>query len=146
MNTKISKSILGGIIGTAVMSLVMFIAPMMGMPKMSPPDMLAGTMGMPIAVGWVMHFMIGIIFAFAYTYLFAPKVKISNLFLKGAVFGFAVFIFAQIMMAVMGAMLPMPKMEGSMIMMMIGSFIGHIIYGMGVSKTVNFKAMETSNI
>ncbi|CAN5649408.1 hypothetical protein BH11BAC3_BH11BAC3_37550 [soil metagenome] len=138
MITKISKSLLCGIIGTIIMSLVMFIAPMMGMPKMSPPDMLAGMLGVPSIVGWVMHFMIGIIFALAYTYLFAPKVKIGNLFVKGAVFGFVVFIFAQIMLAIMGAMFPMPEMEGSMILVMIGSIIGHIIYGIAVSKTVNF--------
>lgn len=138
MNTKISKSLLGGIIGTIIMSLVMFIAPMMGMPKMSPPDMLAGMLGVPSIAGWVMHFMIGIIFALAYTYLFAPKVKIGNLIVKGAVFGFVVFIFAQIMLAIMGTMLPMPEMEGSMILVMIGSIIGHIIFGMAVSKTVKF--------
>ncbi len=138
MNSKISKSILAGVIGTTLMSLIIFVAPMMGIPKMSPPDMLAGMMGMPIIVGWVMHFMIGIIFAFAYTYLFAPKVKISNLFLKGAVFGFVVFIFAQIMLAIIGAMLPMSKIEGSIMLIMMGSIVGHVIYGMAVSKTVKY--------
>jgi hypothetical protein len=138
MNTKISKSILAGMIGTIIMTIVMMVAPMMGMPKMSPPAMLANMLDMPLVVGWLMHFMIGVIFAFAYTYLFAPKVKISNLFFKGAVFGFIVFIFAQIMMAVMGTMLPMPKMEGSMMLIMIGSIMGHIIFGMAVSKTVKF--------
>lgn len=138
MNTKIQKTILAGIIGTAIMTLVMMVAPMMGMPKMSPPEMLSGMLGMPIFAGWIIHFMIGIMFAFAYTYLLAPKVKIGNLFVKGAVFGFVVFIFAQIMLAIMGAMLPMPEMEGSMILVMIGSIIGHIIYGMAVSKTVKF--------
>jgi hypothetical protein len=138
MITKISKSLLGGIIGTIIMSLVMFIAPMMGMPKMSPPDMLAAMLGVPSILGWVMHFMIGIIFALAYTYLFAPKVKIGNLFVKGAVFGFVAFIFAQIMLAIMGAMFPMPEMQGSMILVMIGSIIGHIIYGITVSKIVKF--------
>ena len=138
MNTKISKSILAGIIGTIIMTIIMMIAPMMGMPKMSPPAMLANMLDKPLVVGWLMHFMIGIIFAFGYTYLFAPKVKISNIFLKGAVFGFVVFIFAQIMMAIMGAMLPMPKMEGSMMLMMIGSIMGHIIYGMTVSRIVKY--------
>jgi hypothetical protein len=136
MSTKISKSILAGIIGTAIMSMVMFIAPMMGMPKMSPPNMLAGTIGMPIMAGWIMHFIIGIVFAIAYTYLFAPKVKISNLFLKGMVFGIVVFIFAQIMMTIMSAMLTMPKMDGSIILTMFGSIMGHIIYGIAVSKTI----------
>ena len=131
-----NKSILGGIIGTAIMSIVMFLAPMMGMPKMSPPEMLAGIMGVPVLVGWVMHFMIGIIFALAYTYFFAPAVKIDNVYVKGAVFGIAVFIFAQIMMAIMGSMSNMPKPEGSMMMIVMGSVIGHIVYGMGVAKTV----------
>ncbi len=145
MNTEISnsisgisKSISGGIIGTIIMTIVMMIAPMMGMPKMSPPALLASMLGMPLIVGWLMHFIIGVIFGLAYLYLFAPKVRIENIFLKGAVFGFIVFIFAQIMMAVMGAMLPMPTMEGSIMLTMIGSVMGHIIYGMAVARTVNY--------
>lgn len=138
METKMSKSILGGIVGTILMTVVTMVAPMMGMPKMSPPDMLAGMMNMPIFVGWIMHFMIGIIFALVYTYLFAPKVNIGNLIVKGAVFGFAAFIFAQIALAIMGAIFPMPAMEGSMILTMIGSIIGHVVFGIGVSKTVNY--------
>lgn len=131
-----SKTILAGVIGTAIMTMVMFIAPMMGMPKMSPPDMLAGMMGMPVAIGWIMHFMIGIIFAFAYSNLFAPKVKIDSIYAKGAIFGFAAFVFAQIAMAMMGAIFPMPPMEGSMMLTMIGSIMGHVIFGMAVSKTI----------
>lgn len=136
MNNKIQNTILAGIIGTAVMTLVTMIAPMMGMPKMSPPNMLAGMLGMPVFVGWLMHFMIGIVFAFAYTYLCIFKHKISNVWLKGAVFGIIAFVFAQIMMGLMGMMMPMPKMEGSMMAMMMGSLMGHIIYGMTVAKVV----------
>lgn len=138
MNNKISRSILAGIIGTVIMSLVMFVAPMMGMPKMSAPEMLAGMMGMPLIVGWVSHFMIGIIFAFVYTYFFAPKIKIGNVLLKGTFFGFIIFIFAQIVMVIIGAMSPMPAMEGSMLLIMLGSAMGHIVYGIAVSKTLNF--------
>lgn len=134
MDKRIQKSILAGIIGTVIMTIVMMIAPMMGMPKMSPPAMLSGMMGMPVFIGWIMHFMIGIIFAFAYTYLF--NVKIANIWIKGSLFGFAAFVFAQIMMAIMGAMMPMPAMEGSKVLMMIGSLIGHLIFGMAVAKTV----------
>ena len=72
MQNKITKSITAGIIGTTVMTLFMMIAPMMGMPKMSAPHMLSGMLGVPIAVGWIMHFMIGTIFAFAYA-LFPSK-------------------------------------------------------------------------
>ncbi len=133
-----NKSILGGVIGTAVMTMVMYVAPFMGMPKMSPPEMLAGMMNLPVFLGWAMHFMIGVAFALAYTHLFAPKVNIGNIYLKGAAFGLAAFVFAQIAMAVMGAMFPMPPMEGSMMLMMLGSIMGHAIFGMAVAKTVGF--------
>lgn len=136
MNSKIQKSILAGIIGTAIMTIVMMVAPMMGMPKISPPEMLSEMLGMPVLVGWIMHFVIGIMFAFAYTYLCILKHKINNVWAKGAVFGIIAFVFAQIMMAVMDAMMPMPEMEGSMMLTMIGSLMGHIIFGIAVAKTV----------
>jgi hypothetical protein len=130
---KVTQSIVAGIIGTAIMTMVMMIAPMMGMPKMSPPEMLSGMLGMPVFVGWMMHFMIGIIFALAYTFLFAAKVKIGNTILKGAIFGFIAFVFAQIMMAIMGAIMPMPAMEGSKVLTMIGGIMGHVIFGIVVA-------------
>lgn len=134
MENQIKQSVFAGIAGTAVMTMVMFIAPFMGMPKMSPPDMLAGMMGLPLVMGWVMHFVIGIIFAAAYVYIFKKLLQnIQNKFLKGVIFGLAVFVFAQIMMALMSAIMPTPSPEGSMIMLMMGSIIGHIIYGIVVA-------------
>ena len=134
MNSSIQKTALAGVIGTAVMTIVMFLAPMMGLPEMSAPELLAGMMGFPIIAGWVMHFVIGIIFALGYMFLFAPKVKIKNLAVKGVVFGFAVFIFAQLAMAMMSVIMgPMPMLEGGMALIMIGSIIGHITYGIPVA-------------
>ena len=134
MNTKITQSLVSGIAATIVMTIVMMIAPMMGMPKMNPPAMLSGMMGMPIAVGWIMHFMIGIVFAAAYIFLFKPKVKIASKILKGIVFGIVIFIFAQIAMAIMGAMAGgMPEPEGSMIPIIIGGVMGHVIFGIVVA-------------
>lgn len=131
-----TKSILAGIIGTAIMTAVMMIASMIGMPKMSPPTMLAGMLGTPVAVGWIMHFVIGIVLAFSYTYIFS-KIKIANVWVRGAVFGVIAFILAQIGMGVMGMMMPMPEMEGSMVLTAIGSFVGHIVFGMAVVKVVS---------
>ena len=138
METKIKQSIIGGITGTAVMTMVMFVAPMMGMPKMNPAEMLSMMMGLPLTIGWIMHFMIGITFALIYAFFFIKVVKkISNNILKGAIFGLAAFIFAQIAMAMMGAMLGgMPPMEGSMMLMMIGSITGHVIFGIVVTAFV----------
>lgn len=138
METKIKQSLIGGITGTAIMSIVMFVAPMMGMPKMNPAAMLSMMFGLPIAIGWIMHFMIGIIFALIYAFLFIQLVKkVNNNLLKGAIFGLAAFFFAQIAMAIMGAMLgAMPPMEGSKMLVMIGSIMGHVIFGIVVAVFV----------
>ncbi|MFN8243736.1 MAG: DUF6789 family protein [Ferruginibacter sp.] len=135
MNTKIQKSILAGLAGTAVMTLVTMVAPMMGMPKMNPAEMLAGLLGAPVFVGWLMHFMIGLIFAVSYNYIFSKLLnKIASPVAKGAVFGIIIFVFAQVMMMAMGAIMGgMPAPEGSKMLMMIGSLMGHIIFGIIVS-------------
>lgn len=103
----------------------------MGMPKMSPPAMVAGMLGMPLFVGWIMHFMIGIVYAFVYVYLFNPKVKIANTLLSGLLFGFLAFVFAKIMMTIMGT----APCEGSMVMLLMATLIGHLVFGLGVAFT-----------
>src|SRR5579872_6855163 len=109
MTSKIQKTFLGGIAGPTAMTMVIFIAPMMGMPKMNPPEMLADMLHVPVAIGWAMHFMIGIIFSAAYAYAFIGRVlREKPQILKGTVFGIMAFVFAQIMMAILGAMMPMP--------------------------------------
>lgn len=114
---KHSKTILGGIVATLAMTMLMLIAPMMGMPKMNTGEMLGGIMGMPEAVGWMIHFVIGIIFAYVYVLLLNNKLPIANNYLRGAVYGFIVFIFAQIVMAMAGAMGMMPGMPKENMMM-----------------------------
>lgn len=138
MENQIKQSAFAGIAGTAVMTMVMFAAPFMGMPKMNPAAMLAEMMGLPMALGWIMHFMIGIVFAATYVYILRNRLqKMQSRFLEGAVFGFAVFVFAQIMMITMNALLPaIPSPEGSMILVLMGSIIGHMVYGIVVAFMV----------
>ncbi|MFT5336895.1 MAG: hypothetical protein ACI9YL_000897 [Luteibaculaceae bacterium] len=137
MTTKIQNALLGGFIGTAIMTMVMMIASMLGMPKMSPPAMLSEIIGLPILVGWLMHFIIGIIFAMIYAFNFKYLLKkVGDTILKGAIFGMVVFISAQIIMTIMGKMIVMPPMEGSMVLIMVGSFIGHVIFGIIVAAFV----------
>ncbi len=153
MKSKIAQAIISGLVATAVMTGVGLMAPYMGLPKMNPAEMLSGMMGVPLIAGYLMHFMIGIIFAAAYVYLFNPKVLIENKLLKGGLFGLSVFIFAQIMMFIIGKLMPMPMMEGNMMLMMLGSLIGHLVYGIVVALIVpnyyieqNRNNISTANI
>jgi len=142
---KFSRSIFAGIVGTVVMSLFIVLGTMMGMPKMSPPDMLSIMLGISLAFGWVMHFMIGITFAVSYSYLFAPISKINNIYFKGAVFGIAAFVVAQIALGILGYIMPMPPQEGSMGLVIAGSAMGHIVFGIAVALTAGHMLVKESN-
>ena len=134
MKTKITQAVIGGLVATLAMTLVMFIGPYMGLPKMNPAAMLSMMMGVHVIIGWSMHFMIGIIFALGYVFLLHPFLKkVKSKVVQGIIFGIAVFVFAQIMMAVHGALIGgMPPPEEGMLLMAAGSLIGHIIYGIVV--------------
>ncbi|MEX2565238.1 MAG: DUF6789 family protein [Cyclobacteriaceae bacterium] len=137
MDTRIKQSLISGILATIVMTVIMLIAPMMGMPEMNPASMLAEVMAVPLIVGWIMHFIVGIIFAAFYVYIFHPKINIQSAVGKGALYGIIIFIFAQVVMGAMGALVGgMPQPQGSMALIITGSIIGHVVFGLVVALLV----------
>ena len=138
MKNEFLKTVIAGIAATVAMTVMMTIGAQLGMPKMEPPKMLATTMGLPIAIGWVMHFMIGIFFALAYTYFFKNMLSsISSNIPRGAVFGIIALVIAQVGMMVMGQIFPsMPEPPGSMAMRMVGMLMGHILFGVITASIV----------
>lgn len=139
MTNRFMQAVLAGVVAAAIMSVVEMIAPYMRLPKMNMAEMLSGMLGVSLVLGWIMHFMIGIIFAATYVFWFNPAVKIHSKFWKGLLFGFVVFVFAEIMMWLMGKMLPMPMMGGNKMLTMLGSLIGHFVYGLVVALIIPFQ-------
>jgi uncharacterized membrane protein YagU involved in acid resistance len=124
MKVNIGRAVAAGVIGTLAMTAVgLWIAPMMGIPRMNPAEMLAGAMGGLLIAGWIAHFMIGVILALVYAAVArfipgAPPVR-------GAIYAIAPFLMAQLLVM---PMMGMPLFSGSATMAM-GSLIGHLIYG-----------------
>ena len=124
MKVNIGRAVAAGVIGTLAMTAVgLWIAPMMGIPRMNPAEMLAGAMGGILIVGWMAHFMVGVILATVYAAVarFIPGPPP----VRGAIYGIAPFLMAQL---VVMPMMGMPLFSGSATMAM-GSLIGHLIYG-----------------
>jgi uncharacterized membrane protein YagU involved in acid resistance len=138
METKFKQAIYGGIFATIIMSLFMYLVSFLGLPKMNPPAMLAGMMGIPLFAGWIIHLVIGIIFALAYVMLlFNILKKVGSNIIRGLIFGLIVFIFAQIAFGIMGAIMgEMPAPEGGMVPMLTESLLGHLVYGVCVTPFV----------
>jgi uncharacterized membrane protein YagU involved in acid resistance len=139
------KAIVVGLIGTFVMTMVMLIGPTMGLPPMPIGKMLAGFMGVPQALGWIAHFMIGTILALVYAYVFESRFPGSGV-LRGALFGLLPWLISQIVVyPIMGEGLfaldtPAP------VLMVFGSLMGHLIYGGVVGGIYRTKSahIETS--
>lgn len=127
---SVSNVILGGLAATLAMSGFAALAPMMGMPPMSPPGMLASAMGAPLLLGWAAHLMIGLMLAAAYS-LFALRIPGPTI-ARGSLFSVGPWLMAQVVvMPMMGAGL----FSGSASMAM-GSLVGHLVFGTVLTATV----------
>ena len=93
---SIQSALIAGLIATAAMTAFTFMAPLMGF-EMNIPQMLAGTMGAPIIVGWIAHFMIGEILAINFALIFLKRTNRTSTLKSGALFGLIPWLIAQVM-------------------------------------------------
>jgi len=125
---NLTKALGAGIAGTIVMTLFAATAPLMGMPEMNIPKMLAGFMGFPTVVGWLAHFMIGTILALAYAFVLISKLP-GKPVVRGILFGLIPWFMAQILVnPMMGAGVFAVNTPAPMLMV-AGSLMGHVVYG-----------------
>ena len=142
---NILGAVVAGIAGTIVMTMVMVVAPKMGMPKMDIVGLL-GSMFKKEGVeplGIVMHFMMGIIFAVIYALLWSKGIGRTSVG-YGALFGTIHWLIVGLIMG----MIPMlhagikagtVKAPGVYMTNnggakgFMGGLIGHIVYGITVA-------------
>ncbi len=141
MQKNLGKVIIAGLIGTFVMTMVMLMAPRMGMPPMPIGKMLAEFMGVPEGLGWIAHFMIGTGLAIIYVSVFAAKLP-GNGLVRGALYGLLPWFLSQVMVnPMMGAGL-FASNTPAPLMAVIGSLLGHMIYGAVVGGAYGTKSMQ----
>lgn len=133
----INKAIVAGFVATLAITALMYAGPMMGMPKMDIAAMLGQMVTQTIPepgagpwwLGMLIHFVNGtIIFPLIYAYALYAVLPGSP-WVKGTLWGLVLWVMAQaLVMPMMGmgffsANAPQPLMG------VIGSFIGHFVYG-----------------
>lgn len=128
MQRNFGKAAVAGLVGTLGMTMVMVVAPAMGMPPMPIGKMLAEFMGLPEALGWAAHFMIGAALAVVYAAAIAARLPGSGA-VRGAIYGLLPWLLSQVMVnPMMGAGLFASNTSAPM-MMVLGSLTGHVVYG-----------------
>src|SRR5215472_7983645 len=128
MKPNIGRAILGGLAGTTVLTLLMYVgAPMMGIPKMDIAAMLGSMLG-GWTMGMLMHVVNGVIlFPLIYSLFLFSKLRGSPVS-KGILWGVALWLAAGLMaMPVMGAGF-FGTANGGM-KAALASLVGHAVYG-----------------
>lgn len=118
------RAAVAGVIGTLAMTALLIGAPMMGLPRMDVGAMLGSVMGGSIVIGWMAHFVIGIVLTLAYAVLFVTRLP-GRGFVRGATYAVLPWLLAQlVVMPTMGA----GFFSGSLVAA-AGSLMGHLVYG-----------------
>lgn len=137
---RFGRALGAGIIGLMAFTMMLYAAPYMGVPKMEVPALLGGMFGInSLAVGWMMHVMIGIVLALIYAYGFVDRAAGAG-WLRGLKFGILPWF---VMMIVVAPMLPLvnptaAKMPPGIflanlgMMAAIGSLVAHLVWGIVV--------------
>ena len=137
---NIFGALVAGIVGTAVFSMVLMMAPRMGMPKMDIVGMLSTMFGKENRLlGWMMHLMMGVIFALIYAFLWSKGI-LAPTWLGGLIFGAAHWVIVGMIMG----MIPMMHVairrgdvkapglwmtnNGGMLAF-AGGLMGHLVFG-----------------
>ncbi len=92
---RVGRAIAAGAVGTAAITMPMLGAPLMEMPKMPIGEMLGSFFHIGSAAGWAMHVVIGLVLALIYAGWFVQRLR-GGPALKGATYGFGVFLLAQL--------------------------------------------------
>jgi uncharacterized membrane protein YagU involved in acid resistance len=121
-----------GLVGTGVMTALLLVEPSVGLPKIAMGQVLSSSLGLASAhlaigpaLGWVLHFVIGMLLALVYAAAFDRRLPGPAL-ARGLIYGALVFVVAQLVF--------MPLVGGGVfshgdVELLAGSLLGHLVYG-----------------
>lgn len=142
-------AIFSGLTGTLAMTLVMGMAPMMGLPSMDMVGMLGTMFGKANRIlGWMLHLMMGSVFALVYASLWSFGIGDASIG-SALVFGSIHWLLVGLGMAMVPMMhagiksgsMPAPGLwmsnQGG-VLSFVGGLVGHLVFAVVVVLIYNF--------
>jgi uncharacterized membrane protein YagU involved in acid resistance len=127
-----ARAAAAGLVGTGVMTALLLVEPSVGLPKIAMGQVLSTSLGLTSAhltigpaLGWVMHFIFGMLLALVYAGVFDRRLPGMAL-TRGMLYGLLVFVVAQLVF--------MPLVGGGVFSrgdaeLLAGSLLGHLVFG-----------------
>ena len=143
-----TRAAVAGIIATAAVTTLWLVEPYLGLPRLAVGSMLSSflavaTAYLPIwpAVGWGIHVVVGIGLAMIYAQWLVNQLPGSP-FARGVLYGCGVFIVAQLtFMPLVGA----GFFSRGDLPLLVGSLLGHVVYGGLVGHIYGWRAAPKRN-
>ncbi|WP_233578671.1 hypothetical protein [Tautonia sociabilis] len=132
----LSGAVVAGLVATSIMTVLIYVGPKMGMPRMDMLGML-GTMftqkrAVAYPLGTVLHFAIGVLFAAAYALLWGRGLGDAT-WPWGLAFGAAHGVIAIAVLPLMLRMHPRPPGIRMTPLTVAGMMMGHLVFGLAVA-------------
>jgi uncharacterized membrane protein YagU involved in acid resistance len=129
---NISRAVIAGLLATAVMTVLMLVEPILGLPKVAFGQQLSiflavavAYVPMSIALGWAVHFGFGVLLALIYAGTVAKRFSGMPVF-AGVLYGSLIFLLSQVVfMPLVGA----GVFSRGDVPMIMGAAFGHMGYG-----------------
>ncbi|MDZ7661565.1 DUF6789 family protein [Thiohalophilus sp.] len=135
---NVTNGLMAGLAATVVLSVLMVLKGMMGlMPDLNVIAMLSAQMSSGPAMGWLAHFMIGVIgYGLAYSLVFG-NLPLGGHGLRGIILGVAGWLVMMVaVMPMMGAGLFGVAMPSGM-MVPVATLVLHVIFGLVLGLVYN---------
>lgn len=128
----LARAIVGGVVGTGVMSMLWLVEPHIGMQSLAAGDILSSLLAVATAyfspgpvLGWTIHVLVGIAFALVYLRFFVRRLPGPPV-ARGLLYGAMIFVLAQLVfMPLVGA----GVFSKGDLLLLVGSLVGHLVYG-----------------
>jgi len=129
---RTARAVAAGMVGTAAMTALLLIEPSVGLPKIAMGQVVSTSLGLASAslaigpeIGWVIHFLVGIVLAVVYAAFLVSRFPGSPL-VRGLLYGTLIFLVTQLVFIPVAGMGVFSRGELELI---VGSLLGHLIYG-----------------
>lgn len=124
------KPIYAGVIATAAMTAVLALVPLTGLQQVNLASLFGSNAIGWMILGWVVHFIIGIAYAFIYKMFINEYLPIESNIARGMVYGIIIFVFSTMAVLIINLLgFVSWNMKESMSLAAFSYILAFIVYG-----------------
>ncbi len=142
---KIVVAVPAGLVATAVMTVVMLMAPVAGIPAINMPRVLGWSVGMPLSAGMVLNFIVGVGLALLFAVYLSRRFAVP-FWMLGAFLGVALWLFLMVFVGPVIGWGLFASRTASPWGTVLTSLIGHLAFGLTLGFTYEKVALYTRSV